>query len=133
MFKQFSNAQFSRDAQWITTATGVLAISFLGLQALLKVLYVLRLGYGLEYLGVFSATGAVAYMAMSLPSGAAGNYFGTRRAMFMGGIIVIISIAIMPLVEYLPTGLGMLWPLAVQVLLSTGWALFNVNLVPALM
>ncbi|MFN8491540.1 MAG: MFS transporter [Caldilineaceae bacterium] len=133
MLKQFSNAQFSRDAQWITTATGILAISFLGLQTLLKVLYVLRLGYGLEYLGVFSATGALAYMAMSLPSGAAGSYFGTRRAMLAGGVITMISIAITPLVEYLPSRLGMIWPLAAQVLLSGGWALFNVNLVPALM
>jgi MFS family permease len=102
MFAQFSQARFSRDNLLLAAATGIFSLSFMGIQILSKTLYILRLGYGLEYLGLFGATGAISYMAMSLPSGAAGSYFGTRKAMFVGGIITIIGMAALPLVEFLP-------------------------------
>jgi len=133
MLAQFSQARFSRDTQLLTAATGIFATTFMGIQLLSKTLYILRLGYGLEYLGLFGATGALSYMAMSLPSGAMGSYFGTRRTMFVGGIITIIGMASLPLVEFLPPGLHSTWPIITQMITSGGWSLFNINLVPALM
>lgn len=133
MLAQFSQARFSRDTQLLTIATGIFAVSFLGVQTLAKTLYILRMGYGLEYLGLFGATGAIAYTAMGLPSGAFGSYFGTRWTMFVGGIITVLGMAILPLVEWLPPGWHNSWPLVTQVVISTGWSLFNINLVPALM
>lgn len=133
MLAQFSQARFSRDTQLLTVATGIFAVSFLGVQTLAKTLYILRMGYGLEYLGLFGATGAIAYTAMGLPSGALGSYFGTRWTMFVGGIITVIGMAILPLVEWLPPSWHNLWPLMTQTLTSIGWSLFNINLVPALM
>ena len=133
MLAQFSQARFSRDTQLLTVATGIFAVSFLGVQTLAKTLYILRMGYGLEYLGLFGATGAITYTAMGLPSGALGSYFGTRWTMFVGGIITVIGMAILPLVEFLPPGWHNLWPLVTQALTSIGWSLFNINLVPALM
>jgi MFS family permease len=100
---------------------------------LLKVLYMLRLGYGLEYIGLFNATGAIAYMAMSIPSGALSNRFGTRPVMLAGGILTVIGMAILPLVEFLPAGMRQLWPIISQLVLTGGWAMFGVNMVPALM
>ena len=133
MFAQFAQARFSRDNLLLAAATGIFAVSFMGIQILSKTLYILRLGYGLEYLGLFGATGAISYMAMSLPSGAAGSYFGTRKAMFVGGIITIIGMALLPLVEFLPPALHNSWPIFTQAFTSCGWSLFNINLVPALM
>lgn len=133
MLAQFAQARFSRDTQLLTIATGIFAVSFLGIQTLAKTLYILRMGYGLEYLGLFGATGAIAYTAMGLPSGALGSYVGTRWAMFAGGIITILGMATLPLVEYLPPGWHTGWPLVTQVISSVGWSLFNINLVPALM
>ncbi len=133
MFAQFSQARFSRDNLLLAAATGIFSLSFMGIQILSKTLYILRLGYGLEYLGLFGATGAISYMAMSLPSGAAGSYFGTRKAMFVGGIITIIGMAALPLVEFLPDRWHNTWPIITQALTSGGWSLFNINLVPALM
>ncbi len=129
----FSFSQFSRDARLLTLATGIFAISFLGVQMLSKVLYILRLGYGVEYLGVFGATGAISYMLMSIPSGTLSNYWGARRTMFIGGVITIIAMGMLPAVEYLPAGLHLAWPIITQAVLSAGWALFNINLVPTLM
>lgn len=133
MLAQFSQAHFSRDVRLLTVATGVFAVSFMGIQMLAKTLYILRLGYGLEYLGLFGATGAISYMTMSLPSGALGNYWGTRRTMLVGGVITISGMASLPLVELLPAALRPTWPIVTQALTSGGWALFNINLVPALM
>jgi len=133
MLAQFSQAHFSRDVRLLTVATGVFAVSFMGIQMLAKTLYILRLGYGLEYLGLFGATGAISYMTMSLPSGALSNYWGTRRTMLVGGVITISGMASLPLVELLPAALRPIWPIVTQALTSGGWALFNINLVPALM
>jgi MFS family permease len=129
----FSSVRFSRDARLLTATTGIFAISFLGIQLLVKVLYILRLGFGVDYVGIFGATGALAYMAMSLPSGALGAYWGARRTMLIGGVVTILGMASLPLVEYLPPHLRPIWPIVAQAVTSGGWAFFNVNLVPALM
>ena len=133
MFAQFAQARFSRDNLLLAAATAIFAVSFMGIQLLAKTLYILRLGYGLEYLGLFGATGAISYMVMSLPSGAAGSYFGTRKAMLIGGVITIIGMAALPLVEFVPASLHNAWPILTQFITSGGWSLFNINLVPALM
>ena len=124
---------FCRDTKLLIAASGLLSVSYMGIQNLLKVLYVLRLDYGLAYIGVFSATGALAYMAMSMPSGALGSRFGTQRVMFTGGIITVIGMAILPLTEFMPLWARDGWPIFSQVVSSFGWCLFGVNLVPALM
>ena len=104
-------SQFQRDAQLIIVTSGIFAVSFFGVQQLLKVLYVLRLGYSLEYIGLFNATGAMAYMAMSIPSGALSNRFGTRPVMIAGGILTVVGMAILPLVEFVPEAVRQPWPI----------------------
>jgi MFS family permease len=126
-------SEFQRDAQLLIVTTGIFGVSFFGIQQLLKVLYMLRLGYGLEYIGLFNATGAMAYMAMSIPSGALSNRFGARPVMLAGGILTVIGMAILPLVEFVPEWARQPWPILSQVVLTGGWSMFNVNMVPALM
>ena len=124
---------FSRDARLLIAVTGILAISFFGIVALLRVIYVLRLGYGPEYIGIFSATGALTYMSMGIPSGALGARLGTRKAMLIGEIIAVFGMTLLPLTEFVPPALRDFWPFFSQVVLTVGWSMFNVNLVPALM
>jgi MFS family permease len=124
---------FSRDARLLIIVTGILAISFFGLYALLRVIYVLRLGYGPEYVGIFSATGALTYMSMGVPSGALGARLGTRKAMLIGASIIVVGMILLPLTEFVPRALRDFWPFFSQVVLTSGWSMCNVNLVPALM
>ena len=124
---------YSRDAKLLIAVTGILAISFFGLYALLRVIYVLRLGYGPEYVGIFRATGALTYMSMGVPSGALGARLGTRKAMLIGASIVIVGMILLPLTEFIPFALRDGWPFFSQVFLTIGWSMCNVNLVPALM
>jgi MFS family permease len=125
--------QFRRDAKLLLATSGLFAISFYGLQNIIKVLYILRLGHGPGYLGLFSSTSAFTFMGMSLPSGALGDRFGRGKIMIAGGAITIIGMALLPLTESVPIHLQSLWPIASQMALTTGWSMFSVNLVPALM
>jgi MFS family permease len=136
MILKFSLPQlshFQRDVRLLFAATGIFAVSFFGIQQLLKVLYILRLGYGLEYVGLFNATGAMAYMLMSIPSGILSDRFGTRVVMLAGGILTVIGMAALPLSEAVPSWAGRAWPIISQLILTGGWSMFNVNMVPALM
>jgi MFS family permease len=124
--------RFSRDTRLLFAATALAAASFYGLHTLLKVIYILRLGYGPEYVGWFNGAGALSYMGMGVPSGALGNRFGTRKVMLAGGLLAVGGMIMLPLAEFVPPGLAGAWPFASQIVLTTGWSMFNVNIVPAL-
>lgn len=126
-------SRLNRDVKLLILVSGVSAVSFFGIQMLLKVLYVLRLGHGPEFVGWFNGTGALAYMGMGIPSGALGGRFGTRRIMMIGAVIMILGMLFLPLTESVPSWAWTIWPFVSQVTLTAGWSMFNVNLVPALM
>jgi len=113
-------------------ATGIISGVLFGIQKLLEVLYVLRLGHGPEYVGVFIASGALAFMGMSLPAGALGRRFGTQQMMLVGGIGIVLGMASMPLTEFVFPGARRLWPIGSRILMHSGWSMFNTNLVTAL-
>jgi MFS family permease len=121
-----------RDARLLLVASGLFALPFYGIQMVLRVLYVLRLGHGPEYVGLFGSVGAFAYMGMGLPSGALGRRFGIRKMMLAGGAITVVGMALFPLTEFLPAWAQGVWPIASQVIRTVGWSMFSVNLIPAL-
>ena len=126
-------SQFSRNTKLLIATSAIMATSFFGIYTLLRVLYILRLGYGPEYVGVFGAAGAFTYMGMGLPSGVLGRRFGLRRSILMGGIVTLAGMVTLPVAEFLPAHIQAFWPISSQVLHIAGWSMFNVNLVPALM
>jgi MFS family permease len=128
-----SLGEFREDTRLILIASGIFSVGFFGIQTLLKVLYILRLGYGLEYVGLFTATPALTFMAMSLPSGAIGNRIGLKPAMVMGGVFTTAGMLLLPLAEAVPPWAADAWPIFTQMALTTGWAMFSINMVPALM
>jgi len=131
-FKLPPMPRYSRDAVLLFVVAGLSALGFYGINILLRVLFVLRLGYGPQYVGLFNGVGALTYMSMGVPSGALGSRFGAKRVMLVGGAITATGMAILPLAEFLPPGIRGIWLIATQVILIGGWGMFNVNLVPAL-
>jgi len=123
---------FKRDAKLLIATSGIFAISFLGIQMLLQVLYVLRLGHGPRYVGLFTSTGAFTYMGMSLISGALGRRLGMRRTLLLGGTTIVIGMTALPATEFVPLQARGLWPIVSNVLLTAGWSMLNVNLVVTL-
>ena len=128
-----SPPRFRRDVNMLLIAIGLLAVSFFGIQSFLKTFYILRLGYGLVFLGLFNAAGAVSYMAMSLPGGALGDRLGVTRTMRIGVVVTTVGMVLLPLTESVPPFARYYWPIFSQMVVSGGYALFSINLVPALM
>ncbi len=125
--------RFRRDVNMLLLAVGLLAVSFFGIQTFLKIFYILRLGYGPVFLGLFNAASAVSYMAMSLPGGALGGRLGVTRTMRIGVVVTTVGMAMLPLTESVPPFARYYWPIFSQMVVSGGYALFSINLVPALM
>jgi MFS family permease len=126
-------SRLERDAKLLIAVSGISAVGYFGIQMLLKVLYILRLGHGPEYVGAFGAASALAYMAMGVPSGLLGQRFGTRAIMLAGGIGCTVGMAMLPLSEFVPGTLQDAWPFVSQVVLTASWSMLNVNMVPAVM
>jgi predicted MFS family arabinose efflux permease len=53
--------------------------------------------------------------------------------MIAGGLLTVVGMAILPLAEFVPEAVRQPWPIISQVVLTGGWAMFGVNMVPALM
>ena len=108
-------------------ASGLCTGARLGLAQLLTTLYILRLGYGTEFLGVVLATRSISFASASLPSGMLGTRFGPRRMLTVGALIMIAGMAMQPLTEAVPIASRSIYILCGQVVASFGWCLFVVN------
>ncbi|MBT5327347.1 MAG: hypothetical protein HOL51_14620, partial [Gemmatimonadetes bacterium] len=71
--------RLSRDVRLFLVSVMASGVCYMGLYFLLINLYLLRLGYGLEFIGVFVSTGAFSFAISSLPAGIVGRRFGSRR------------------------------------------------------
>ncbi len=132
-FRFLSLPHYERDVWLLSGSSALIAGGWLGMMSLLKVLYVLRLGFGPEFVGTLYATGSLGFMLASLPGGALGGRFGARRVMIIGAVLNIIGMAILPFTEAVPPSLRTFWPLLVQVISSVGWSLVMVNQIAAMM
>ncbi len=137
-FRLPSLREFGHDARLLILVAGLTALSFFGVHSLLRSLYLLRLGFGTEYLGVYYASGALTFMAMGVPSGALGQRFGTRKVMLAAGWLVTLGMLMLPATQLIAqrdqlSALLPLWPFISQIVLTVGWSMYNVNTVPALM
>jgi MFS family permease len=123
----------SRDVWLVATATACLAASFMGMQQLLKAIYVLRLGYGPAFVGLYFATGALSFSFSSIPAGMLGGRLGPRRMMMAGALTMLTGAALLPLAGNIPPGARAVWLIGAQIIGACGWATFNVNQTTALM
>ncbi len=132
-FKLPSLHEYSLDARLLLAVSCLTAVSFYGIQMLLRSIYLLRLGFDTAYIGSYLAAGALAYMSMGIPSGALGSRFGTRNVMRIGGLISLVGMIMLPSIEAVPPHLRSVWPIIAQLVQIGGWSMVDVNLVPALM
>jgi len=101
-----------------------------GIAAVLLNLYLLRLGYGPEFIGLFNGFAQMVNTAVCLPAGALGARYGCRRAMIAGVLLATAGSALLVLVELLPTSLWAPWLLATNAIVHLGTALWGVNSPP---
>jgi len=125
--------RFGRKATLYIIGHALATAAYLGIFSLLKVLFVLRLGFGPEYVGWYNAAGAIAYSAMGIPSGMLGQRFGRGRMIRLGGVILVLGYALTPLTVSMPGAFRAAFPFVLQAISSFGWSLTIVNHVPNLL
>ncbi len=124
--------QYGRSTLLISIAEGLLAAAFMGIEPLLIVLYVLRLGYGPEFVGILSASGALTFSLFSLVGAALGRRFGVRTMMIAGAATNVLGMSLIPFTEAVPATAQSWWLLLGRILSGAGWSMLMVNEVPAL-
>ena len=104
-----------------------------GLYSVLLNLYLLRLGYGTEFIGLVNAVGLLTFGLASLPAGILGSRMSTTGLMKFGVFVSLVGGLLLPMAEWLPPGwreAGLVIPPA---LMLGGFAFFFVNGAPFLL
>lgn len=126
--------RFSRSVRLIFLGAALVWFSVMGVHAVLFNLYVLRLGYGPEFVGQVNATGLLAGSLFCLPAGELGRRFGCRRTMIAGLLLAALGYALIPLAGVMPAQARAGWLTGSYLLACLGsWSLYQVNVTPFLM
>ena len=124
---------FSRDA-WVAIAIWmVIGLCLDGIFSVLLNLYLLRLGYDAQFVGLANGVSLAVGALWSPLAGAAGSRWGLRQALLAGMIVYAGGLTLVSLAELLaPAGRGG-WVLATLSLTSVGITLLFVNIGPFMM
>jgi MFS family permease len=124
---------FNRNIRLLFAANAILGFVFFGIYALLLNLYLLRLGYGADFIGQVNAVGPLALAIVSLPAGVFSQRYGIRNGLRIGFLFTILCRALLPLNEFLPSGWQQIWILSSYGVSWAFGALILVNIPPFLM
>ena len=125
--------QFHADVYRHLVASTLVGFSYFGFVTVLLNLYLLRLGYGTDFIGLVNGSTAIAFAASSLPAGAFGSRFGMRRAVVGGMGFLAAGVMLVPIVALLPAGgTRDVAIIAMRLLSGIGFSLYMVNSYPYL-
>lgn len=98
-----------------------------GIYSVVFNLYVLRLGYGPDFVGLLASVSLVAFTLATAPAGLLGGRFGSRRMMLFGLGLMLLSTLLIPLATLVPTTALSAWLVGLFSLQMVGLATFFVN------
>jgi MFS family permease len=124
---------FSRDVRLFLVTAALVGLAWDGVRTVLFNLYVLRLGYGPEFVGLVNAAGALGFGLMSLPAGALGKRWGSRSMLITGAGLLAAGACLLPLADVFTGTPRTGWLLATTLLTFLGSSLYLVNGLPYLM
>jgi MFS family permease len=104
-----------------------------GVYSVLLNLFLLRLGYGPETIGLINATGTLTFALASLPAGVIGARWGSRPIMLLGLGLLAAGSLLLPLADLLAAEWRLAWLMLSMSLLYLGLALYFVNTAPYIM
>jgi fucose permease len=126
--------QFSRPVRLYLVSSALFGFTiFGGIYTLLLNLYLLRLGYGPDFVGVVNGAGMLALALFAIPAGSLGNRWGSRRALIVGLSLIVIGLALLPLAELVPVTFRGAWLVGTYMVAWLGVAMYFVNTNPFLM
>ncbi len=110
------------------TAVGLVGFTIDGgIYSVVYNLYVLRLGYGPDFVGLLASISLVAFTLASAPAGLMGSRWGSRRIMLLGLGLLLGTAMLMPLASLAPMTALSTWLLGLYSLQMVGLAFFFVN------
>lgn len=124
---------FNRSVLLYLTVWGLLGFAYFGFLAVLLNLYLLRLGFDPEFIGLLIGSGQLIWAIFALPAGAIGARIGVRRAIIGALGLTGFGLALFLLVEALPSTIWTGWLLGWWLVIWVGAALVTVNGIPYLM
>ena len=95
---------FNHNTKRQLISSAIVGLTFEGVILVLFNLYVLRLGYGPEFVGVANGAGLITFAVVSLVVGLIGVGDRVRRLMLIGLVVVAVGALLLPLAEF-TTGL----------------------------
>jgi predicted MFS family arabinose efflux permease len=124
---------FSPSLRRLLLAMVLIFITGFGLIPVLQNLYLLRLGFDVQFIGLLVGLGQVVWAAAALPAGLLSNRIGLRNGLMLGYALFGAALALLLLVESRPAPQWREWLMASQVIFWLGTALVTVNIPPYLM
>jgi MFS family permease len=123
----------NRDMRFYLLADGLSGFTVDGgIYAVVLNLYLLRLGYGAQFIGVLNGVGLLGYGLFSLAAGWLGGRFRTRRMIAFGLALMAAGSCALPLAEFVSPDLRAGWVVASFVVTNLGLALHVTNCTPFL-
>jgi MFS family permease len=104
-----------------------------GIYSVLLNLFLLRLDYGPEQIGLINAAGTLTFGLACLPAGVIGARWGSRQIMLLGLALMAAGSLLLPLADALPQVWRLAWMLVQISVLYFGLALYFVNTAPFVM
>ena len=124
---------FHADVYRLLFAMCITGFSYFGFVSVLLNLYLLRLGYETDFIGLVNGGIAFAFAASSLPAGVIGSRLGMRRTAAIGIGLVAVGMTLVPVAGSVLSGpardVGII---AMRVLSGIGFSLYMVNAYPYL-
>ena len=125
--------QYNRQARRFFMTIVAVGFALDGVYAVLLNLYLLRLGYGPQFIGQVNAIGLFTFALVSLPAGIMGTWWTSTRMLRVGLGSIFLGTLLLPLAEFSPQGWQAGWFIVTYAMTLTGFSLFFVNGAPFLM
>lgn len=124
---------FNRSIRYYLLGSMLLGLGVDGVYAVLFNLFMIRLGYEAEFIGVVNSAGLFTFALTSVPAGLAGGRWGSRRMILVGLVLVLSGAMLLPLAQFGPQGIQGIWLMVSYALLMGGWSAVFVNGSPFMM
>jgi MFS family permease len=124
---------FSRDIRLFLISAALVGLAWDGMRAVILNLYLLRLGYGPEFIGLINGLGALGFGLLCPVAGAMGTRWGSRSMLIVGTGLLIAGFGLLPLAESLPADWRAGWLVATTIVTHLGFAAYLVNGLPFMM
>ena len=124
---------FNRNTKRLLIGSAFVGLTFEGIVLVLFNLYVLRLGYGPEFIGIVNAAGLITFAVVSLLVGLYGEGTRVRRLMLVGLVIIAVGVLLLPVAELTTGSLQRLLIISCNIAYHIGVSCYFVSVPPFIM